>query len=131
MGKRILIIGKFLLKLFVFLVVLGGFTVDYIDTDDTDKYLHYSYGFVMFVCSFSFLSTFFARYRKVAYIVFFCSFAVYLLMNKIPPIKIVHDSIACLETGQGVWDYEQNICRSDCWHWDREHGCYKEVPKEQ
>ena len=29
----------------------------------------------------------------------------------------------CLDMGQGVWDYDQNICRSDCLKWTKETGC--------
>lgn len=29
----------------------------------------------------------------------------------------------CLDMGQGVWDYDQNICRSDCLKWTKEKGC--------
>lgn len=31
----------------------------------------------------------------------------------------------CLDLSQGVWDYDEQRCRTDCWKWDKEHGCYE------
>lgn len=106
-----LLIAKILLKLLVLITLAVGFAVEYINTAEINPYLRYAYIFVMFVCSFSFLFTFIKKYRQIAYIVFILSFISFLLMDKIPAIKLIHDSIACLEAERGVWDYTQGICR--------------------
>lgn len=123
MGKRMLLIAKILLKLLVLIILAVGFAVEYINTAEINSYLRYTYIFVMFVCSFSFLFTFIKKYRQIAYIVFILSFMSFLLMGRIPAIKLIHDSIACLEAEKGVWDYTLNICRQDCLTWDKELGC--------
>ncbi len=40
-------------------------------------------------------------------------------------IDIPKKAQLCLESGGGVWDYEQNICREDCDKWTKEEGCIK------
>ena len=30
----------------------------------------------------------------------------------------------CIDSSK-VWDYNEHRCRTDCWKWDTEHGCYK------
>ncbi len=32
----------------------------------------------------------------------------------------------CLDSGKGVWDYNERRCRTDCWKWDDKLGCLKE-----
>ena len=123
MGKRMLFIAKILFKLLVLITLTVGFGVEYINTKEINPYLRYAYILVMFVCSFSFLFTFIKKYRQIAYIVFILSFMSFLLMGKIPAIKLIHDSIACLEAERGVWDNTLNICRQDCLTWDKELGC--------
>ena len=113
MSKRMLFIARILLKLLVLITLTVGFAVEYINTTEINPYLRYAYILVMFVCSFSFLITFIKKYRKIAYIVFILSFMSFLLMGKIPVIKLLHDSISCLEAEKGTWDYTLNICRQD------------------
>lgn len=113
MSKRMLFIAKILLKLLVLITLTVGFAVEYINTAEINPYLRYAYILVMFVCSFSFLITFIKKYRKIAYIVFILSFIIFLLMGRIPAIKLIHDSISCLEAEKGTWDYNLNICRQD------------------
>ncbi len=126
MSKKILFMAKIALKLCILLFLTGIFVIGYMDTNEIDMHLHYFYGTVMSVCLFSFLCTFFYKYQKIAYIVFFLSFTVFFLMGKIPLIKEVYDSLSCLEAEKGVWDYDRHECRHDCWRWDKEHGCYKD-----
>jgi len=39
-------------------------------------------------------------------------------------IDIPKKAQLCLESGRGVWDYDQNICREDCYKWTKEEGCF-------
>lgn len=36
---------------------------------------------------------------------------------------IFDDAGWCLNSGKGVWDSEQKICRKDCLSWSKETGC--------
>ena len=126
MNKKILYVLKIFLKLFILAILICGFIINYVDIKEVDKYLHYTYAMTMFFCAASFMGTFFKKYRKFSYIVFFVFLGVFFLMGQIPSIKEIQDSITCLEAEQGVWDYEHHECRHDCWKWDKEHSCYKE-----
>lgn len=116
-----------LLKLFVLLLLITNFVISYVEVEGINKYLQYIYGLIMFVCVLMFFLSFFANIRKIAYVLFGITLICYISMNSfVFEIWEARNSIGCLEAGDGVWDYDEHRCRTDCWKWDKEHGCYKE-----
>ena len=126
-AKRVLWGIKILLKLIVLSFFTFGFILSYIDIYGINKYLQYSYGLIMLVCLCSFLGSFYGRWRKWSYIIFFSTLAAFFMMNRIPEIKQRYDSITCLETGRGVWDGNEHRCRADCVTWNAKDGCVKDT----
>ncbi len=82
---------------------------------------------IMLLCIFAFIATFFKRFRRKGYILFGGAMIIYcgLWFNFVPIID-QHGADRCLDSEQGVWDYDRHECRQDCWRWDKEHGCYKD-----
>ena len=120
--KIIIIFTK--ITIFVLLLLLMG--IDFVIVLGINKYLLYLYGLIMLVCLFSFLGTMFSKIRKICYIVFILNFNIYIAMyNFNIEIKDAHGIDKCLDSGQGVWDYQEHRCRADCWHWSWEKGCMK------
>ncbi len=108
----------------IFLILVMG--VDYYIVRDVNQYILYTYLGVMFVCLCSLFLTLFSKIKKISYLICVISFIIYLVMGKIPAIKEAHDADACLDSGHGVWDYDEHRCRSDCYHWSKERGCLKD-----
>ncbi len=123
MSKQTLLL---LFKFFIWLCLSGVMAMDYVILYGINPKLLYTYKLLMFVCSISFLGTFFPKIRKICYIIFTISFTVYILFHWLPEIKEGYDADACLDSGRGVWDYDEHRCRTDCYHWSREKGCLKE-----
>ncbi len=111
----------------IFLILVMG--MDYYIARDVNQYILYTYIGVMFVCICSLLLTLCSKIRKTSYIIFAISFIAYLAMGKIPIIEESHHAEACLDSGRGVWDYDEHRCRTDCYHWSKETGCLKEKVK--
>lgn len=81
---------------------------------------------LLLICLSAFILTFFAKIRKKAYKTFCISVIIYIIFFCFfpsIPIRIAIDK--CGDSEKGVWDYEQSICRQDCYKWDKEYGCYK------
>ncbi len=110
----------------VFLFLLLFMVMDFVIVFPMNKYLLVLYGAVMLVCLFSLLGTMFIKLRKVCYVVFVISFMLYLAMYHFSEaIADEHGADRCLDSGNGVWDYQEHRCRTDCWHWSWETGCEK------
>ena len=114
-------------KLLILAIGILGVWFDWMFTSflPINIYLLSFYALVMAVCLIAFVLTFFAKIRKISYIIFFCSFGGYVALNFIPEIKDKFSIDACLDAGHGVWDYNEHRCRTDCWHWSKETGCEK------
>lgn len=115
--------------IFVICVLLGFLilvmAMDYYLARHINQYLLYTYIGVMFVCVISLFLTIFIKIRKTSYIIFIISFIIYILFHWVPEIKEGYDADACLDSGHGVWDYDEHRCRTDCYHWSKERGCLK------
>ena len=46
-----------------------------------------------------------------------------------PEYEIYTERETCLDLGNGVWDYAEHRCRTDCVTWNKEQGCVKEQTK--
>ncbi len=100
--------------------------VDYYLARHINQYILYTYAGVMFVCISSLFFSIFAKLKRIYHLIFIISFAFYLLFRQIPEIKEAYNADACLDSGRGVWDYDEHRCRTDCYHWSKEKGCLKE-----
>lgn len=111
----------------IFLFLSLFMIIDFVIVFPMNKYILFFYGTVMLVCLFSLLGTVFTKFRKVCYVIFAVSFAFYLAMYNFNAAVIdEHGADRCLDSGKGVWDYQEHRCRTDCWHWSWEKGCEKE-----
>ena len=63
-------------------------------------------------------------YKKwLIYPLIFVEATIAFVLTCTTEMELSSASSYCLESGQGVWDYEQNICRHDCLRWTKEEGC--------
>ena len=116
-----------LITMVIFLFLSLFMVIDFVIVFPMNKYILFFYGTVMLVCLFSLLGTMFAKFCKVCYVAFFVSFTVYLAMYHFNTAVIdEHGADRCLDSGRGVWDYQEHRCRTDCWHWSWEKGCEKQ-----
>lgn len=128
--KNIFKIGKVIIKLLFLVSLILITSVDLLLTIGINQYLLIVYVFNIIVCLFSFVGTFYVKKQKVFYVIFFSSVFLYIALNFIPEVsdKILADK--CLDSGNGVWDYKEHRCRTDCWKWDDKLGCLKEYPND-
>ena len=111
----------------IFLFLSLFMVIDFVMVFPMNKYILFIYGIDMIVCLFSLLGTMFVKFRKICYVVFVVSFAIYLAMYHFNMAIIdEHGADRCLDAGKGVWDYKKHRCRTDCWRWSWEKGCEKE-----
>lgn len=59
------------------------------------------------------------NYKKLIRVIVWIIFVVFFVGY----VKRCAEIDTCLDMGQGVWDYDQNRCRSDCLKWTKETGC--------
>ena len=106
--------------------MLGCFVLDYFEINHLDNNLVYLSVFIAIICLLSLLTTFIQKIRRVSYLIMaFFLITYFVIQNFVPSLKEAHLSISCLESGQGVWDYNEHRCRTDCWRWSFEKGCEK------
>ena len=116
----------FISKIFFFFLLLGCFVLDYFEINHLDNNLVYLSVFIAIICLLSLLTTFIQKIRKVSYLIMaFFLITYFVIQNFVPSLKEAHLSISCLESKQGVWDYNEHRCRTDCWRWSFEKGCEK------
>ena len=121
--KHILVL---LIKVALLTIMLCWFTYDFVIVLPNIDFGVLLYILVMLVCLASLIGGIFFNNKKRYYIMFACAMFIYILMyNFLMPIIDSHGSDRCLDNG-GVWDFEQHICRTDCWMWDDKLGCLKE-----
>ena len=135
MSKQILYLLKkinikyilvFLIKVVLFTIMLCWFTYDFVIVLPNMDLGVFLYILVMLVCLVSFIGVIFFKNKKRYYLMFACVMLIYILMyNFLISIVDAHGSDRCLDN-DGVWDFEQHICRTDCWMWDDKLGCLKE-----
>ena len=115
-----------ILKLIFLLVIICWFILDFIFIYDYNIYFVIFYIAVMLTCLFSYILSFFNVYKKSSYRVLGIFGVLYMILNFVSPAS---DKLAidhCLDSGKGVWDYNERRCRTDCWKWDDKLGCLKE-----
>lgn len=84
--------------------------LDFFFTIGIKQHLLFLYGFVVFVCSASFVGTFFKKIRKISYITLGIGLIVYIILNLVPEIADKFEIDKCLDSG-GAWNYEQRNCQ--------------------
>ncbi|MBQ8869966.1 MAG: hypothetical protein IJ019_01155 [Alphaproteobacteria bacterium] len=126
MSKLIFNIPDVALKIFLCVVLLLFFGVDYIEVSLINKAVLNVYVSMMFVSLLSLFLTIFPKVFKYAICVFLISFLIYIYMyNNIDEIVEQHNLVDCFEVGK-VYDPNQKICQDNCWTWDEKLGCLKE-----
>ena len=116
-----------LVKLFILALMFVWFCYDFIITLPEFDFAILIYIITMLTCIISFVCSFVNKIKKTSYIIFLFSLLLYVLMN-IFSVSVTdsHNADRCLDSGNGVYDFEQHKCRTDCWHWSKEKGCLKE-----
>ena len=127
MKRRILFIIKHICKAIIYFILLSILGINYAIVIGIEPFLQYIYGTIAVICLGAFGVSYWARYKKIAYIVFSLTLVGFILMSKyVPEIKEQLDIDVCLDRGM-VYDPTQKICRQDCIKWDRVLGCIKET----
>lgn len=126
MKNKIVKTSIFFVKSFMLLALILCIAIDVLLTIGISQYLLIFYILNALICLFSFIGTFFAKYRKTSYFIFLGSLLIYLTLNCIPQVSDKLNADKCLDNGHGVWDYKEHRCRTDCWRWTFEKGCEKE-----
>lgn len=103
------ILSKTVIKISFFITFLCAVWLDFFLTIGITQHLLFLYGFVVFVCSVSFVGTFFKKIRKISYIALSIGLIVYIMLNLVPEIADKLEVDKCLDNG-GAWDYEQRSC---------------------
>ena len=125
--KKLYILSSIFGKLLISFILSICFMSDYLEIENLDNHMVYLSYFLAFACLLCLLGTFIQKIRKISYILAISFFIIYLsLQHFVPSFKEAHQSMACLESGHGVWDYKEHRCRTDCWRWTYEKGCEKE-----
>lgn len=121
---NIMILG---MKIVVFVALSLWFVYDGVITFFAAWYVWILYVCMMLGCLLSLLGTIISKAQKISYISFILFFLGYILMFFYSSAIVEQHGVnRCLDSGRGVWDYNEHRCRTDCWKWDQEHGCYKE-----
>ncbi len=126
MKNKIVRTSIFFVKSFILLALTLCISIDVLLTIGISQYLLIFYILNALICLFSFIGTFFSKYRQISYLIFLGSLLIYLILNGIPQVSDKFNADKCLDSGIGVWDYNEHRCRTDCWRWTFEKGCEKE-----
>ena len=97
-------------RVVLFITFVCAVWLDFFFTIGIKQHLLFLYGFVVFVCSASFVGTFFKKIRKISYITLGIGLIVYIMLNLVPEIADKFEIDKCLDSG-GAWNYEQRSCR--------------------
>ncbi len=97
-------------RVVLFITFVCAVWLDFFFTIGIKQYLLFLYGFVVFVCSASFVGTFFKKIRKISYITLGIGLIVYIMLNLVPEIADKFEIDKCLDSG-GAWNYEQRSCQ--------------------
>ena len=125
MKNKIVKTSIFFVKSVMLLALTLCIAIDVLLTIGISQYLLIFYILNALICLFSCIAAFFSKYRKTSYFIFLGSLLIYLTLNCIPQVSDKLDVDKCLDSGQGVWDYNEHRCRTDCWRWTFEEGCEK------
>lgn len=122
---------ELIVKLAIFCILSLWFGYDFIIVFLMPLYMLIIYGCVMAGCLLSLLVIIFFRKHKMSYFYFAVFLGIYIvLFLYAPPVVEQHLADRCIDSGHGVWDYQEHRCRQDCLKWTTEQGCIP-LPKEQ
>lgn len=110
MSKQKLILNNIYVTTFIILLLFIHFVFDYMNVSLINKRILQIYILVMSVCLLSLFFTMFQKTYKLAYIIFICSFTVYIYMyNNVDEIVRERGETRCLEIGLD-YNHEMGKC---------------------
>lgn len=110
MSKQKLILNNIYITAFIMLILFMHFVFDYMNVSLIDERILQIYILAMSVCLLSLFFTIFQKTYKFAYIIFICSFTVYIYMyNNVDEIVRERGDTRCLEIGLD-YNHEMRKC---------------------